>query len=168
MKKLIVSLLVIAAFVAAPVSLFAQATDQAVGKATLITPITIEWVTDLDFGILAASSVAGTAVVSAAATPALTAGGGVEVINDGTASAASFSVAGENGQAFTIAKPTTISLIGATSAATLTATLSGASTGTLSSSGVATIYVGGTLNVTENSVKDDYTSPNFDVTVAYN
>jgi len=168
MKKLILSLLVVSAFVAAPVSLFAQvasATDQAVGRATLITPITITNESDLNFGTLAASSEDGTAIVAAASSAGLTTTGGAQVIDDASASAASFTVTGEGNNTFAIDFPASITLEGTTS--DLTVTLSGSSTGTLAS-GTTVIYIGGELEVDANSAGGSYVSDAFDVTVAYN
>jgi hypothetical protein len=166
MKKVILSVLVLAAFVVLPMSVSAQSNATAVGKVTMVTPITLTQVTDLDFGTLASSNTAGEATIAKSSTPALAATGGAKLISATGASAASFTVGGYATQGFSIVVPTTaIPLTGGTSG--MSVTLDALTSGTLVA-GAATIYVGGTLTVPANATAANYTTANFTVTVAYN
>jgi hypothetical protein len=162
MKKLILSLLVVTAFVAAPMSVFAEAENSAnaSGTAIILTPLTISKTTDLNFGTLAAGNAAGAAVVADAAAPALAATGGTEVISATNAAAAEFAVAGEASTLFDVS-------CGAISLGSLVVTPDYVSQATTDASGDYTLYVGGSLAVPANTAGNTYTG-SFTVTVSYN
>ena len=143
-----------------------SATGTANAAVTLITPISITKVTDLEFGTFVASTSPGTITMTPAGS--VSAAGGVTQINGGSISAAAFTVAGEADQTYSITLPGAVSLNGTLEGDALS--LDGF-TSTPDVSGVigtdATISVGGTLTVPANSKADIYTGT-FDVVVNYN
>lgn len=177
MKKLILSLLVVTAFVAAPVSLFAAdptATETATGSASIISPIDITKTADLDFGIISGTS-AGTvtinAVTGAQNNPVIT--GDLSVISTSAPKAAAFTVTGSGNATYAITMDNSLTLNGSGTAtgesmiSTLVldaAKVSGV--GTLSS-GTDNIYVGGVLTIAASQAAGSYQG-SFDVTVNYN
>ena len=153
-------------------SAFAQSTATAVTNATVITPISISKVTDLEFGTLAVSSVsAGTVVMAPTSSNSRTPSGGVTLPNvTGTVSAAKFTVTGFGTSTYAITLPSSITLNGTPSGTmtvnSFTSTPSG--TGALVG-GTQDIYVGATLNVSAAQAAGSYTNPTgLAVTVNYN
>ena len=151
---------------------FAQSTATAVTSATVITPIAINKITDLNFGTLAVSSVsAGTIVMSPSSSNTRTPSGGVTLPNvTGTVTAAKFTVTGLGTSTYAITLPGTITLNGTPSGtmtvSSFTSTPSG--TGALVG-GTQDIYVGATLNVTAAQPAGTYTNAaDLAVTVNYN
>ena len=140
---------------------------------TIVSPITISKVTDMNFGNVAISStVSGTVVISPAGARIKT--GGVTLpLSNGTVTAASFMVRGERNCTYTITLPdinyvlTRIS--GFETMTVNTFTSSPSETGALSNDGSQTINVGATLNVNNDMTPGIYTNDNgFEVTVNYN
>jgi hypothetical protein len=149
----------------------AQSTESATATATMIAPISITKSVDMNFGKVAGSSTAGTAVLAPAGTRSVT--GGVSLpATPGTVAAASFTVNGEGTSTYAITLPTaayTITKTASTETMTVdTFTSSPSGTGTLAA-GTQTLNVGATLNVAAGQVAGTYTnSTGFDVTVNYN
>ena len=150
----------------------AQSTTSASATATIVTPIAITKVTDMNFGNVAVSSTAGTVILSSAGTR--TKSGGVTLpVVAGTVAAASFNVIGNAGYAYSIAIPSDITLTifggGETMAVTSINNNIG-TTGIISSvNGTQNILVGGTLNVAAGQVAGVYSNASaLTVTVNYN
>lgn len=162
MKKLIISLLVIAAFVVAPMSLFAEADATATGTAVLITPLSISQVADLNFGTVAAGETDGEAIVDNSSTPALHSEGGVDIVSETGASAARFTVNGANTTGFNVVCPTFT--LGTTTLLTVTPDFEASAT--TSAAGTYTLYIGGSLAIPSNTTAGTYTGT-FPVTVSY-
>lgn len=180
MKKLILSLLVVSAFVAAPVSLFAQETanDNAEGKVTILSPISISNEAPLDFGAVALGSgnTGGSVFVPGTASPTASYDGvSAAAVSGAAVSAAEFLITGDNSNSFSLAYSgedlvgevltldgdLKINLESETEGSTLP------TSATLSGTGTYSLYIGGTLTVPNSIDPDDYSS-SFTVTVAYN
>ena len=150
----------------------AQSTASATGSATVITPISIARVNNMNFGNLAVSaSTPGTVVLAPAGTRSATSGVTLPNVT-GTVSAASFTVTGEGSSTYAITLPgTAYTITRATGSETMTVTnftSTPSSTGTLTA-GTQTITVGATLNVSAGQVSGSYTNATgFNVTVNYN
>ena len=166
MKKLLALFVVVLGFSAVS---FAQATKTATASATIIGPISLTKVTDMNFGNIAVGTAAGTVVLAPAGgrtattvtLPAVT----------GTVTAATFVVTGEGTSTYAITLPASnVIRIGAAGATmtvnNFTSTPSG--TGALTG-GTQNIAVGATLNVAASQATGTYVSiAPFDVTVNYN
>lgn len=153
------------------VSAFAQASASATAtsSATIVTPIAISKVTNLDFGNVAVST-GGTVVMPATSAGVRTLTGGITLPTvGGTHQAASYTVTGESNYVYTVTVPSTDLVI--TSGANtmlVNAFTQSAGAGALTS-GAQTIYVGATLNVSSAQAAGSYLSANpFTVTVNYN
>ncbi len=152
----------------------AQSTATANSSATIITPITIVKVQDLNFGNIAvrATGTGGTVVLTPAGVRSATGGVTLPAVA-GTVTAASFNVGGDGNRTFSISLPTApITLTGPTgvtmtmSLGTFTSAPSG--TGTLSA-GTRNVTVGGTLTVSAGQTPGLYTNTGgLTVTVNYN
>ncbi len=171
MKKVIVSLFAIAAFVlTATADDVANKTVTVQGRARIITPITLENTSSqsLDFGIIARGTSESTVVVAASASPSVsvTAGDAV-VLTSYTQTAAKFTVGGESGKSYAITIPsTTQTITDGTNTLNITDfTCSNGATGTIGSFDV--FYVGGKLTIPSAAVAASYTGT-FNVTVNYN
>jgi hypothetical protein len=150
---------------------FAQVNATADASATIIAPITITWVADMNFGNVAPSGVAGTVDLatdaSRTATNCTVYGGAAA----GTVTAAEFTVGGTAGMTYSITLPgaaTTISGPGLDM--TVDTWISNPTpTGTIGGGGTQTLLVGATLNVGASQTAGSYTSGTpFTVTVNYN
>lgn len=140
----------------------------ATATAQIIAPIAIAKTTDMHFGQVVSSGVAGTVVLTPAGGRSVT--GGVTLGNATSVAAASFSVTGEGTNTYAITLPsadvTLTSGANTMTANTFTSTPSG--TGTLTA-GAQTLTVGATLNVGVSQASGTYvTGTAFTVTVAYN
>ena len=149
----------------------AQATTQAIATATIVTPISIAWVDDLEFGNLAVTATGGAVTLNAQTGARSQVGGVTFPVVTGTFNAADFTVSGQGTYTYAITLPS--------AAVTLTGSVSGtmdataftsfpASTGVLGAGGTQTLKVGATLAVAASQAAGTYTSANFDVTVNYN
>jgi len=172
MKKIILTLVAIAAFVFTPVVAdnSANKTINVTGKARIITPITLAN-TDaqaLDFGVIARGTSQSTVVVNHVASPAINVATGDAVVLTSTPqTAAKFTVGGETGKTYAITIPIgSQSITDGTNTLNITNfTCSNGASGTI---GVGDIfYVGGTLTVPAAAVAASYTGT-FSVTVNYN
>jgi hypothetical protein len=145
-----------------------QATATATATATIITPITIANAGDMNFGNIAVQDGTGGTVVLIPAGTATSTGGVTLPSTQGNIAAASFTVGGQTGYAYSISLPNSHSLSG-TGAATMTlGTFTSTSAGTFAA-GSETINVGATLTVAPAQAPGVYTSSTgFDVTVNYN
>lgn len=140
------------------------ATQQADATVQVLAAVQLSAVSDLDFGVVAASAAGGTVSLGASAS-AVPVGSGVIAISGG--SAASFQVTqATNGEAIalTVGNPAPLTGPGANIALS-GLTLSNNSI-TFSSTSLQTIYVGGTISLNPNQVAGTYTG-SFDVTAEY-
>lgn len=147
----------------------AQATATANASATIVTPISITKVTDMNFGNVAVSATAGTVVLAPAATRTTTGGVTLPAVN-GTVTAAVFTVNGEGAYTYAITLPSTDLTIsnGTTNMIVNAFTSTPSATGALAA-GTQTLRVGATLNVSASQAAGLYTSATpFNVTVNYN
>jgi hypothetical protein len=154
------------------VSSFAQITQSATATATIVTPISMTKVDDMNFGNLAVTSVPGTVALSPSATPTRTVVGGVTLpVVTGTVQAAYFTVAGTPGYVFTITLPASNTIVRQTGTETMLVdafTSNPTPTGTLSGGGTADLYVGATVHVAALQTAGVYVSGTpFDITVNY-
>jgi hypothetical protein len=149
---------------------FAQsnATATATTSATIIAPISLTKNTDMNFGNVATSAVAGTVVLGTNSVRTANAGASLPVTT-GTVSAAKFTVNGNVDATYSIVLPGTITLSNGTNNMTVgTFTSTPTATGLLTL-GAQEILVGATLNVGANQVAGVYTNASdLSVTVAYN
>lgn len=169
MKKLLAIAIVI---LGVSSNLFALTPVDATAKAsaTIIGPITIAKTSDLNFGNLAVNgATAGTAILTATATPTVTTTGGVVVVAGGTTTSAQFTVTGVATYGYTISRPATVTLSdGASHDMVLTLT-SLPATSSIPASGSETLIVGGTLAVGATQAAGVYSNTtDLKVTVNYN
>ena len=137
-----------------------------VGRARIIKPLQLEWVSDMNFGDLTVEGT-GTAAVNAAS-GAVTCTGGVICPLSGS-SAATWKVRGTNNQTVNIVKPATVTLTHTTSPAdTLTLNVVGQDTLLLSSSGMngTDFSLGGNIAIDE-ATRDGTYEGSIVVTVQY-
>lgn len=159
------------ALVGFAVSSFGQAIGNATASATIVTPIAIAKVNDMNFGNVA-SGTGGTVVLDPAGTR--TATGNVKLPSvTGSVSAAVFTVTGSGASTYTIILPGTLTLTRVSGTETMTVD-TWTSTPTVAAGGVLTagtqtLRVGATLNVGSSQATGVYeNSAGFDVTVNYN
>ncbi len=148
----------------------ASASATANATATIITPISITNVADLNFGNIVAGTGAGTVTVATTGTRTSTGDVILPSANavQGTVNAAQFKVTGLADATYAITLPTSI-YISETGGETMTVdnfTSNPSGTGSLAG-GTQTLSVGARLNVGAGQVAGDYTGT-FNVTVAYN
>lgn len=140
----------------------------ATGNALVIYPVTVTKTQDMDFGYLAVTGAAGTAVLEPNA-DAFSMTGGVSQVG-GAPHCAEFAGAAQSSSVVNIKLPnkaTTLTRAGGTETMTVDNwTLQGQSKRTLAKAQSFTFRVGGTLNVAANQVEGVYTGT-FDVTVQY-
>jgi hypothetical protein len=151
-------------------SAYGQAT--ATASATIVSPITILRVTDMDFGNVVTSAATGTVVLDPAGTRSTTGGASILVAQPGTVTAATFTVGGTAGFTYDISLPGSVTIDDPGLGAPMTVdtfTSDPTPTGTIGAGGTETLSVGATLNVGANQVGGVYTSAApFTVTVNYN
>ncbi len=167
MKKILLFSALLIAFTAGT---FAQNTDteQTTATATIVGPLSLTKVSDMDFGAIAVGAGAGTLVLGTdnSRTPA-----GVTLVPPASGIAASFTVAGEGNRTFAITLPADgdVSLAGPGVAMPVDGFVhNGGANPTLSGAGAAAFTVGATLTINAGQVSGTYTSANFPVTVSYN
>jgi hypothetical protein len=154
-------------------SAFAQATSSATGHGSvkIITPIALSENQALNFGTIVKPAASVTATV--ADTAAGAAGGTATRVTDSANAPASgiFKVTGENGYAFSITVPGTLSLSNGTATipVSLTASDTSGTIGTTNSttSGEAYYYVGGSMSLDNTTAVGAYAGT-FTTSVAYN
>lgn len=148
---------------------FAQVSATATATATIVAPIAITKTVDMNFGNVAASTLAGDVILLPDNSRTFTGGVRLPVVQ-GTITAASFTVSGEGTNTFAITLPTTDLVLSSGVSNTLivnTFTSTPSLTGTLAA-GTQTVTVGATLHVGASQAPGVYTSGNFTVTVNYN
>lgn len=166
------------ALVSFAISSNAQETGNAVAKATIETPITIEWVKDLLYGNLAVQSGTAGTVTLNPETGIRTEADGVTLPSvTGTFNAAEFNIEGTIDYTYSIILPADGDVLlegpGADMACDgFTAYTENDDaiglTGTLDNQGKDVLKVGATLYVAAGQVEGDYVSTDFDVIVNYN
>ena len=168
MKKLIINVFTIGMLVGLSSNLNAQntATDAATASATIISPITINNTSALNFGNIIDGT--GTVTLSTAGVRSTDyqAFSGNQA---GTVTAASFNITGQGAYTYAITIPTsgvTLTEVGSTTMIVDNFVSNPSGTGTLSA-GTGTVLVGATLNVVAGQTTGVYTGT-FNVTVAYN
>lgn len=148
----------------------AQATASATATATIVTPISITKNVDMNFGNIAVQASTGGTVELSPAGVRIASGGVTLPVNNGTVTAASFTVDGSGNYTYSITLPSS-ALIITSGANTMTVdafTSSPSAIGTLTA-GTQTLTVGATLNVAAANPAGTYISTTpFDVTVNYN
>jgi hypothetical protein len=176
MKKIIFSMVVLAAIALVPNRAMAQSTvSGTTAGANIVTPILLEQTETLHFGTMSVlSGAGGTCVLATDNTRTKTGGVNLSAANPASKNAA-YKVSGAASTGYAISLPATITVNGPGGASMLINTLTAkpasqannATNGTLDGSGADTFTVGGTLNVAANQATGAYTGT-FDVTVAYN
>lgn len=142
----------------------------ATATATIITPLTLTNVADMNFGNITATAAGGTVVLAPAGGRTAT---GVQLPGTtGTVAAASFTVAGEASYEYSVTLPTTHTLTepGTTTMdlGTFTSSLTD-NTSTLDGTGAGAFTVGSTLTLGANQASGTYTNETgFTVSVVYN
>jgi hypothetical protein len=148
---------------------FAQVSETATASATIVGPISLTLVDDMNFGNVAVGASGGTVIMTPAGVRSTTGGVTLPAIT-GTVAAAEFTVAGADGYTYAITLPVGATTItsGANTMTVGTWTSTPAATGTLTG-GSETLTVGATLNVGANQPAGTYLSGTpFTVTVNYN
>lgn len=149
-----------------------QVSATADASATIVAPITISRVTDMNFGNVVTSAAPGTVILAPDATR--TPGGGASLLptQPGTVTAATFTVGGTAGFTYSISLPASVTIDDPGLGAPMTVnsfTSTPTPTGTIGGAGTETLSVGATLNVGANQVAGVYTTAApFTVTVNYN
>jgi hypothetical protein len=174
MKKILALLVVLVGF---SIHSFSQITASADAYATIVTPISLTWEVDLNFGNLAVTNVSGNVALTPSATPVRTVGGlgGVTLpVQTGTVTAARFSVGGTPDYTYAITLPTDCTIknnLGVGPETMLVHDFTSAPTpsGHLDMSGLQILYVGATVEVAAFQAAGTYKSDvPFDVMVNYN
>lgn len=147
----------------------AQVSASANATVTLIAPLTLTKMIDMNFGNVAVGTSPGTVILSPSGTREAT--GGVTLpVNTGSVAAASFTVTGATNYTFSISLPASpVTLKSGANSLTVGAfTSSPTPNGTLTG-GTATLNVGATLTVPAGQAAGVYTTETpFTVTVNYN
>jgi hypothetical protein len=150
---------------------FGQASETANASATIVIPISIEKVSDMNFGNVAVQASTGGTVELTPAGSRTPVGGVTLPAITGTVSAASFTVSGTPNYTYAITLPSSVTITNSSSN-TMTVdvfTSNPSTTGLLSNAGSQTLNVGATLNVSAAQPAGVYTSITpFTVTVNYN
>lgn len=148
------------------------ASTTATATATVVAPISIAWVTDMNFGNIVATATGGTVTLTAGG--ARTASGVQLPAEDGTVTAASFTVSGTDSYTFNIILPaegytiTSGTGVGAPSM-TIGTWAHNLGTAPALTLGTATLNLGATLTSVANQVAGIYTNATaFTIGVAYN
>lgn len=164
----IVAAAVVLASVPAHAATRVPATTNASGTVTVVAPISISKLYDLDFGALVVTS-AGTAVMDPN-TNQLTTTGGVTLTSSSPHPAYFETVAPIKSKVLIKApnRPITLTRVGGTETMTISSfVISGSASRNVNSGEPIAFSVGGTLNVNAGQVEGLY-SGNFDVTINYN
>lgn len=152
-------------------TVMAQATESATATATIITPIGIEHVSDMNFGDIALNAGETGTVVISSTTGVRTESAEVTLPNTfGTTQAeAEFAVSGENSYTYSISLPTTLVLSGSNGGVMTVSEFETDATATFSALGAETVKIGAKLTLIASQTAGVYTNAaGFDVTVNYN
>lgn len=170
MKQILKFFTIAVVMIAFTANAFGQAT--ATATATIVSPITIVRVNDMNFGNVVTSAATGTVVLTPASTRSTTGGASILAAQPGTVTAASFTVGGTAGFTYSISLPASVSIDDAGPGVAMIVdnfTSTPTPTGTIGAGGTETLSVGATLNVGASQVGGVYTSAApFTVTVNYN
>jgi hypothetical protein len=170
MKKMILFASLLLAMMITNNNVFAQASATASANATIITPIAIAVVNNMNFGNVAVAAGSGGTVVLLPAGTRTSTGGVTLPATTGTVTAASFTVTGASGFTYAITLPSScvINDGGSNNMTVNTFTSNPSGTATLVS-GTSTLTVGATLNVTAAQAAGIYTNASgVPITVNYN
>ncbi|MDP4277855.1 MAG: DUF4402 domain-containing protein [Bacteroidota bacterium] len=175
MKKNIFSIVALAAMVVLPMSSFAAGettatVSDAVGKATIICPLTLTYdaSSPLDFGTISSTKTAFTVTADAKTNTWNAPSDGASYFS-GTKTFAKFTIAGAKDATYSITLPTSELILTNSTNSVGTVKLTDwntSATGTIANQTGDVFYVGATLNATENA--NGSFQNNFSVTVAYN
>lgn len=150
---------------------FAQSVSaSATVSATIIAPLAIARVTDLNFGNIAVGAAVGTVVMTPAGTRSVTGTCQLSATNPGTVTAAAFAITGQGSYTYGITLPSSSTSISGSGSPMSVDTYASSpnSTGTLTS-GSQTINVGGTLHVGSSQTSGLYTmASGLTISVFYN
>jgi hypothetical protein len=138
--------------------------------ATIVTPITITKILDINFGNIAIGALAGTVTINPSSVRSLTGGITLPTIT-GTFNAAKFEITGENNYGYSITLPSTDTIVddGAGHSMIVNNWTSSPTPVGLLSSGKQDLFIGATINVLANQPAGTYTSNiPFTITVNYN
>ena len=168
MKKILAFSIILFAITAGT---FAQNTDteQTIATATIVGPLTLTKVSDMDFGTIAVGTSVGTVVLAPDNTRTFS--GGASMVPPANGVAASFTVAGQASETFAITLPAdgTVTLTGPGDPMPVSAfNHSAGATPALNATGTAAFTVGATLSTAASQASGAYASANFPVTVSYN
>lgn len=140
------------------------ATEQADATVQVLAAVQLSAVSDLDFGVVAASAAGGTVSLGASAA-AVPVGTGVIAISGGAA--ASFQVTqATNGEVIALSVGNPAPLTGPGANIALSGLALSNSSITFNSASLQTVYVGGTISLNPNQLAGTYTG-SFDVTAEY-
>ena len=138
----------------------------ATASATLLTPLSISKNVDLNFGNIASSNEAGTAVLTTASGISRT--GGVAILDGVTPTAAQFTVVGASSETYSMQAPSSIKLKSGSVELNLSLVYDKNATGNVLTGGSSTILVGGTLSIPANTVAGTYSNTtDLKITVNY-
>src|SRR5665647_1734235 len=167
MKKILLFSVMLIAFAS---GIFAQSTDteQTTATATIVGPLALTKLSDMNFGTIAVTGTAGTVVLG---TDNSRTAVGPALVPPAAGVAASFTVSGDVSRTFVITLPAdgTVSLIsGGNNMAANTFVHNAGANPALNGAGAAAFTVGATLSVAAAQPAGVYTSANFPVTISYN
>jgi Domain of unknown function (DUF4402) len=164
MKKTLIGAAIVAAVAFTQTANAQSASAPFAAKARIVTPISIAWVSDMNFGDVVAG--AGTVVLTPAGGRSVT--GGTNLGNPLGVSAATFTVSGQANSTYSIGFPPAATIAsGANTMNVGTFTSTPTPTGLLSAGGTQTLNLGATLTVAAAQATGSYTG-NFNVSVNYN
>lgn len=149
----------------------ASSTQATTSTGTILVPIVLTKSADLAFGsIVRPTSGSGVLTVAAGSVSRTTTAGAI--LTGSTFSRATYGIAGEGGQAYSITVPATMNMTRVSGTETLTVTLtstatSGTLSGTLGTAGTGSFFVGGAFPIASTTVSGAYTGT-FNAVVAYN
>jgi hypothetical protein len=166
MKKILVIMTMVLGFSAAALSQGATASADA--SATIITPIAISHVADMNFGNVAVSATLGGTVVLTPAGGRSATSGVTLPAGAGTVTAAAFTVTGVAGVNFLITLPGSVTISNGGNNMTVNTFTCTPTSPAVLTGGSVSLTVGATLNVTAAQPAGIYTTATpFDVTVNY-
>ncbi|MEM8520455.1 DUF4402 domain-containing protein [Flavobacterium sp. PL12] len=171
MKKITLLAILIIAALSSNANAQTVVSPVATATATIITPLTISKLVDMNFGDISTNGTNGTVILSNANVRSATGGASFSAATPGTITSAKFVVTGNTGYAYSISIPTAITLTHTNTTSVMQVTNIGNSvgaTGTLTG-GTQDISVGGTLNLVGAQLEGVYTNTtDLKVTVNYN
>lgn len=174
MKKITLLAILVIAIFSSNVNAQAVVSPAATATATIISPIAISKVVDMNFGDISTNGSNGTVILDTSNGRTATGGASFSAATAGTVTSAKFTVTGMSGYTYSISIPTTITLTHTNTTSVMQVTSIGNSIGTVgtlsvASTGTQDISVGGTLNLVGAQLPGVYTNTtDLKVTVNYN